>query len=89
MSKSQTIVRIDSKNKKRARHIDIIQYLKDNYYIETKESVEKILLKLSKREIEEILNTVKPYISTKRYKLIKLFLFKKLEDLKEIYKYRR
>lgn len=84
-SKSRTLIRIDGKKKKIPTHKEVMQYLHDNFYKETRDFVTIILLKLNDSKIEEILQEVKKYISHNRYLLLKKYLLEKINILKKIY----
>lgn len=80
-----TSSRIDGKSRRKPTHKEIIQYLHDNFYDETKDFVKLIIQKLDEKAIEDILNSVKEYISDNRYQLIKKYLQQKIIILKSIY----
>lgn len=84
-SKSRTLIRIDGKRKKIPTHKEVIQYLHDKYYQETKDFVDVVLLKLDENKIEKILQKVKEYISHNRYRLLKKYLLEKMNILRKIY----
>jgi hypothetical protein len=84
VTKSRSIVRLDGKSKSKPKHIEVIQYLKEHYYNETKDFVFYIIKKLNEHKINEILEKI-DCISYKRKKLISIFLNKKVNDLKVIY----
>jgi hypothetical protein len=85
VTKSQSWVRIDGTKKNKALHIDIVKYLKDNYYDETIEFVKNAVRKLNDDKIKDILNEVREYISDNRSQLIRIYLNKKIKDLRLIY----
>lgn len=82
---SRSLIRIDGKSRRKPTHKEIIQYLHDNFYDETKDFVKLIIQKLDEKAIEDILNSVKEYISDNRYQLIKKYLQQKIIILKSIY----
>lgn len=85
---SRSLVRIDGKCRKKPTHKESVQYLHDNFYNETKDFVKLIIQKLNEKTLENILNSVKEYISDNRYQLIKKYLLNKIVILKNIYKER-
>lgn len=85
-SKSKTLVRINGNVKKIPTHKEVLQYLHDNYYENTRQFAEIAILKLNTEKIEEILYQVNKYISQRRYELLKRYLIEKMKILKEIYK---
>ncbi len=84
-SKSKTLIRIDSSNKKIPTHKDVLKYLCENYYNQTKEFAEIAIRKLNEEKIENILRSVNKYIYHRRYELLKKYLMEKIRILKEIY----
>lgn len=85
VNKSETLIRINEKSKKKEKHINVIKFLKDNYYKRTYQFVRKVVLLLNDKKLNEILDEVNEYISEERRKLILIFLKRKIKDLKEIY----
>lgn len=85
-SKSKTLIRIDGKLKKIPTHKEVIKYLHDNYYEETKDFVNVILKQLNNKKICDILRCVRKYISLKRFELLKRYLLGKVNILEEIYR---
>lgn len=85
-SKSKTIVRINGNLKKIPTHKEVLEYLCNKYYEETKGFVEMALQRLNEEKICDVLRSVNKYISHRRYKLLKKFLLEKIRILKEIYK---
>lgn len=84
-SKSKTLIRIDSRDKKIPTHKEVLEYLCKNYYIQTKEFAEAVIKKLNEEKIENILRGVNKYICHRRYELLKKYLMEKIRILKEIY----
>lgn len=85
-TKSRTIVRIDGKNKNKPTHKEVLRYLSENYYNETKEFAKRAVQKINDKKIYDILRNVKEYISEDRLLLIRKYLGAKMKILKDIYK---
>lgn len=84
--KSTTWIRIDKNKKEKPQHIELIKFLNNNYYKVTENFVKNAIIKLSEKDIDDILNEVDDYISEDRKNLIRMFLKRKIEDLRKIYK---
>lgn len=84
-SKSRTLVRIYGNNKNVPTHKEVLTYLREYYYKETKEFVELAIRRLNEEKINDILRNVSQYISHRRYKLLKKYIITKMDILKEIY----
>lgn len=84
-SKSKTIVRINGSSKNIPTHKIVLQYLRNNYYEETKEFVKFAVRKLNEDKITDILRNISKYISHRRCELLKKYLLEKIKMLKEIY----
>lgn len=85
-TKSRTIIRIDGKNKNRPTHKEVLKYLSENYYDETKDFAKRATKKLNDEKICDILRNVREYISEDRLLLIRRYLRTKIKILKDIYK---
>jgi hypothetical protein len=72
ISKSRSIIRIDPYNKSMQKHIEIIRYLCDNFYIQTNSYVKKVVNTLNSDKIDLLVNSLED-ISDKRKKLLKIF----------------
>lgn len=81
--KSTSMIALDGK---RVRHSEFIIYLKDNYYLETIDFVNKVIKNLTYDSIENLIDSYKGLLSDSKIVFIKRFLARKIEILKEIYK---
>ena len=87
-SKSKSRIRIDGKRKAEPTQLQVIEYIqKEKNNEDLTNWINEILIKLSKAEIEKILeNYSDDMLSLKRKKLITKFLLKKLELLEKTFK---
>ncbi len=85
-TKSRSIIRITSKDTKKPTHLEILQYICENYYEETKETVSKIILRITEENIDRILQEyTNEVLSANKKKIIKKFLLSKVEKMQEVY----
>lgn len=81
-SKSKSRIRINKKDKREPTHLEVIEYLKNNYYEDVIGFVEKIIHNIDKNSINIILEKyTSDIISEKRKNLIKKFLIEKVKLL--------
>lgn len=86
-SKSRSRIRIDKKAKKEPTHLEVLKYIRKNYYKETFEFVERIISNISELKINEILEeSAEDLISENRKVLIIRFLLEKINNMNKIYK---
>lgn len=84
-SKSRSIIRIDSKVKKQPTHLEMLQYIYNNYHNETYELINKAILVLTNEKIDGILNQYPDDVITKKKKcLISRFVKGKMKLLESI-----
>lgn len=85
-TKSRSLIRINSKEKKRPTHLEMIEYISSLYKEKSKEIKNKIINNINESFIDELLahDDISSIISDKRKKLIKEFLKKKVEFLKKV-----
>ena len=84
-TKSRTLIRINGKDKKIPTHREVLNYLHDNYYNETKDFAKTAIQKLTEEKICNILRQVNGYITNDRFLLLKKYLLAKINILKNIY----
>lgn len=84
-SKSKTLIRINGNDKRTPTHRDVLKYLYQNYYDQTREFAELAIKRLNEEKIDDILRNVNQYISHRRRELLKKYLMEKIRILKEIY----
>lgn len=85
-SKSRSILRIGSQEERRPTHLEMLKYLHDNFYSETKNIVAKIKTYVTEQSIYDILCKYDEVLSEDRKKLIQNYLLSKIQLLKEVYK---
>ncbi|WP_195931804.1 HipA domain-containing protein [Clostridium sp. 1001270J_160509_D11] len=87
ISKSLSCIRINSKNKKKPKHEDIIKHLKLYYFDESIEFVKNIKNNLTQEEIKIILKDyeINRLMSRERIEFIEKYLIDKLKKLYKIY----
>ncbi|RDU22075.1 HipA domain-containing protein [Anaerosacchariphilus polymeriproducens] len=85
-TKSKSLIRRTIDEKERPTHLEMMQYIKDKYYDETKDFVKKIVTVMTKENICDILNRYTD-VELKRNKkiIIEKFLLDKTNDLKVLY----
>lgn len=85
-TKSKSIIRITADETKRPTHLEVLQYIKENYYEETQEIVYKILNIVNEENIDKILGDFDDSIlSQNKKKVIKKFLISKVIKMNEVY----
>ena len=85
-TKSKSLIRRTIDDLKRPTHVEMLQYIRDNYYEATKSLVEKIILVITDENIERILDLYKENeLSSRKKIIIKKYLNSKVEKMKEIY----
>ena len=90
-TKSRTLIRIDRfiLGKKGPKHSDMIKYIKDNFYEDTIDFVEKIKATLTHSVIEGLIDDYVEYLSPKKVRIIKTYLKSKHKMLLDIYNLKR
>lgn len=85
-TKSRSIIRISSKDIQRPTHLEVLKYIRNNYYTETEEIVKKIIARVTEENINKITEQFSDcQLSQKKKKVIKKFLLSKVEKMKEVY----
>ena len=77
-TKSKSIIRIKNRDEKQPTHLDILRYLKKNYYDQTIDIVKKIETLVTEDAICAILDKYEEVLSIKRKKLISNYLLSKV-----------
>lgn len=85
-TKSKSIIRITCQDKKRPAHSEIIRYVKENYYEQTKNIVTRIETAMTEEAVNNIVAKYEEVLSAKKRNLIIKYLLSKVELLKEIYR---
>lgn len=84
-SKSKSLIRINSSDRKLPTHAEVLKFLQKNYYDKTKEVVDRIGAFVTSDKICDILDKYNEVLSEKRKLLIKKFLLSKIEIMQDIY----
>ena len=83
-TKSRSLIRIDSMNKKTPLHSDVVRHLIRNYS-HSKDIADKIISNVTEPAIDKLINSYPDgVLSNQRKKLLKLFLIEKVRLLTEI-----
>lgn len=84
-TKSRSLIRISSADQKQPTHLEVVTYLKENYYSQTIEIAKKIERVVTDASICDILYKYKEVLTDKKALLIKKYLLAKVQLLKEVY----
>lgn len=84
-TKSKSIIRITGRDRKQPTHLEVIKYVRENYYEQTIEIVKKIEEFITEEAINAIMDNYKETLSVKKRNLITKYLFSKKQQLREIY----
>lgn len=85
-SKSTSRIRIMKNIKKEPTHLEVLKFLKDNYYNEIIDIIRTISYNINKKNIDSILEEYNDIMSEKRKTLIKKFLIEKVSIIKQEFK---
>jgi len=85
-TKSKSIIRINGSDKEKPTHLEVMKRLKNDYPIETKILVDKIILNVTEDKIYAILEEYEDaLLPDKKRQIIVWFLLSKVEMLKNLY----
>lgn len=84
-TKSKSIIRISCQDTKQPTHLEVVKYIRQNYFEQTVNIVKKIEELLTEDEICIIMDKHIELLSMKKIDLIKKYLFSKVQLLKEVY----
>ena len=84
-TKSKSLFRCTENDEKCSTHLEILKYLKKNYYMETKKIAEKIVTVVTEEKVCDILNSYSEELSNNKRKLILKYLLEKKQMLKIVY----
>ena len=84
-TKSRSLIRISVSDEKQPTHLDVLKYLRQNYYSQTIEIVNKIELTVTDVSLDDILYKYAEVLTDKKIILIKKYLLGKIELMKEVY----
>lgn len=85
-TKSRSIIRITGHDKKAPTHLEMLKFLKKQYYRETKDIVKTMEERISEEAVCIILDKYKESLSEEKRALIKKYILAKVELLKNVYK---
>lgn len=85
-TKSRSIIRITGHDKKAPTHLEMLKFLKKQYYRETKDIVQMMEERISEEAVCRILDKYKESLSEEKRALIKKYILAKIEMLKNVYK---
>ncbi len=84
-TKSRSIIRIHSDDKKKPTHLEVIKYLHTYYYSQTKDIAYSIIEKVTKDNIQEILEHYTEELGSLKQELLEKYIMSKIDLLKDIY----
>lgn len=84
-TKSKSIIRITCQDRKQPTHLDVIKFVRKNYYKQTIDIAEKIESVVTQDEISGIIDKYGEVLSLKKRILIMKYLLSKKQLLKEVY----
>lgn len=87
-TKSKSIIRIRGKDDKRPTHLEVLKFLKENYYTQTVEIVTQITKLVTEEKISNILNHYIDSLSQEKCELIKRYLLSKIQIMNDVYEER-
>ena len=85
-TKSRSIIRITGHDKKAPTNLEMLKFLKKQYYRETKDIVKTMEERISEEAVCRILDKYKESLSEEKRALIKKYILAKVELLKNVYK---
>ena len=83
-TKSRSIIRITGHDKKAPTHLEMLKFLKKQYYRETKDIVKTMEERISEEAVCRILDKYKESLSEEKRALIKKYILAKVELLKNV-----
>lgn len=85
-TKSKSLLRCTVSDEKRPTHLNVLKYIKENYYADTYDFAEKMIAVMTKKQIYDILKQYSvAELSEHKKVLICNFLLSKIQMLKEVY----
>lgn len=84
-TKSKSLIRITNKVKRQPTHLEVLKFLQKNYYMETRDIVNKIETFVTEESVCAILNKYEEILPVNRRKLILKYLLSKVCLMSEIY----
>ena len=85
-TKSKSRIKCNILEKKTPTHMQVLKYIKDNYFIETQDFIKKVVSVMTTHNINNILNTYSnDVLSNDKKSIISKFLLFKVQEMKNIY----
>lgn len=84
-TKSKSLIRITGKDKKQPTHLEMVQFLKDNYYEQTIKIEKKIETLVTENAVYTILNKYEEVLTQQRKSLIGRYILSKVQLLRKVY----
>lgn len=85
-TKSRSVIRIYAKDVQKPTHLEVLKYIRENYYEETKEIASKIISRITEKNVDKILEKYSDsQLLPNKKKVIKKFLLSKVEKMQEVY----
>lgn len=89
-SKSTSRIRLDKKTKKEPRQLEVLEYLRDNYYEDVLAFIKEIIYNINESIVNSLLEEyTEEIVSKKRKLLIKKFLLEKVKLISELFNLRK
>ena len=85
-TKSRSIIRIQCKDMKQPTHLEVLKFLRENYYAQTAGMVTKIEKLVTEEKISDILEHYRDNLSEEKSELIKKYLLSKIQMMSNVYK---
>lgn len=85
-TKSKSIIRINCRDTKQPTHLEMVKYIHQNYFEQTIDIVNKIVVLLTEDTVYMIMEKYTEILSMRKIELIKKYLFSKVQLLKEVYR---
>ena len=85
-TKSRSIIRIQCKDMKQPTHLEVLKFLRENYYAQTVGMVTKIEKLVTEEKISDILEHYRDNLSKEKSELIKKYLLSKIQMMSNVYK---
>lgn len=85
-SKSRSIIRISANDVQRPTHLEVLKYIRANYFEDTKELASKMISRITEENIDIILEQYSDsQLLPNKKKVIKKFLLSKVDMMHEVY----
>lgn len=84
-TKSRSIIRIKNRDEKQPTHLEMLNFLKEKYYMQTQKIVKKIITCVTENTVYDILNKYEEVLSEQKRTLIQRYLLSKIQLMEEVY----